>query len=136
MSRSLLTLAEAAELAGVNPASLRHAIRRGTLTATLYGKTYLVTRDEIARFIRERRFADKREGLPVYWLNAMPNHTVIDHDDVLWLVPIIPGGWDKRVPYRGHREALREYTPAASSRLIAATVGYPAVSAPTRRAGE
>lgn len=121
----LLTLTDAAALAGVNPASLRHAIRRGTLAATLYGKTYLITHDEIGRFILERRFADRREGLPMYLVESMPNHVVIDHDDGLWIVPIIPDGWSKRTPYRGHRQALQDFEVRASTRLIARTVGYP-----------
>lgn len=50
-----LTLIEAARLAGVNPASLRHAIRDERLSAVKRGRDWFVASEEIARYIRERR---------------------------------------------------------------------------------
>lgn len=126
MMRELLTLAQAAQLAGVNPASLRHAIARHTLTATLYGKTYLVAGDEVERFIRERRFADQREGIPgmsMYTTETIPNHWIIADESGWHLVPNIPGGWDTRRPYRGHVEGLVPVTPGVAAGM-ARIVGY------------
>lgn len=58
----LISLAEAAARAEVNPASLRHAIRRGALHATKPGHDWLVTTTEIERYIAERRPRPRRSG--------------------------------------------------------------------------
>ncbi len=50
-----VTVKQAAKLVGVNPASFRHAIRRGSLAAIEPGQDSLVTRDELDRYIRARR---------------------------------------------------------------------------------
>lgn len=52
---NLITLTEAARLAGVNPASLRHAIRQQRLSAIKPGRDWMVERAEIERYIRERK---------------------------------------------------------------------------------
>lgn len=51
----LLTLTQAAALAGVDPASLRQAIREERLASIKPGRDHLVTRAEIGRYIRQRR---------------------------------------------------------------------------------
>jgi excisionase family DNA binding protein len=126
MTNDLLTLAQAAQLAGVNPASLRRAIARGTLAATKYGKTYLVTADEIARFIRERRFADRRREIPgmrMYVTESLPNHWVINDATGWWLVPNVPGGWTRRTAYRGHVASLAPVSVGVAAGM-ARLVGY------------
>ncbi len=49
----LLTLAQAAERLGLGAATLRHQVHNGRLAATLYGKTWLVTEEEVERYRRE-----------------------------------------------------------------------------------
>jgi excisionase family DNA binding protein len=48
-----LTLAQAAELLGVSPATLTQQARKGTLSARKIGKTYVTTRDEVERYRRD-----------------------------------------------------------------------------------
>jgi len=50
---SLFTLAEAANSLGVSSSTLKHQAQKGVLHATLMGKTYIVTAEEIARYRRE-----------------------------------------------------------------------------------
>ena len=50
---NLLTLAQAGELLGLSATTLRVQVKRGRLEATLYGKTWLVTEDEVERYRRE-----------------------------------------------------------------------------------
>lgn len=45
------TLAEAAELIGRRPSTLRNQIQKGRLAARLVGKTYVVTRAELYRYV-------------------------------------------------------------------------------------
>ncbi len=54
MARSdkLLTLAEAAPIAQCSPATLRRYIHQGKLKATLKGKTWLVTPQNLDKFIQ------------------------------------------------------------------------------------
>ena len=44
-----------------------------------------------------------------------PLHWVVEDLDTgeLWSVPAFPNGWNKREPYRGHRESLRPVPGAA-----------------------
>ena len=51
---SPVPLASAAEYLGVDPASLRQAIARGTLQATRIGTAWVVELHEVARWERER----------------------------------------------------------------------------------
>lgn len=60
----LLTLTQAAALAGVNPSSLRHAIRQQRLSAIKPGHDWLVEHAEIERYIRERRTWRSRTATP------------------------------------------------------------------------
>jgi excisionase family DNA binding protein len=46
----MMTLAQAAEVVGLTPRRLRALISAGTLRATKYGKTYVVTERELRRF--------------------------------------------------------------------------------------
>ena len=46
----MLTLSEAAAQLGVSPATLRHQVQGGRLAARLFGKTYVVTDDELERY--------------------------------------------------------------------------------------
>jgi len=46
----MLTLTEAAAELGISAATLRHQIQGGRLTARLFGKTYVITADELARY--------------------------------------------------------------------------------------
>lgn len=49
----ILTLAEAAELLGRSPVTLRAQVAAGRLRARLIGKTWITTRDEVERYRRE-----------------------------------------------------------------------------------
>lgn len=51
----LLTLAQAAERAGLSPHTLRAQIKNGVLPATLAGKTYLVTADDLAVYVETHK---------------------------------------------------------------------------------
>jgi excisionase family DNA binding protein len=53
--RRMLTLAEAGELLGVAGSTLRRQIKRGSLEATLVGKTYLETQAEVERYRTDHR---------------------------------------------------------------------------------
>ena len=55
MSEELLTLAEAGALIGRSPVTLRHQIQNGRLAARLIGKTWVVTRVELNRYVTEVR---------------------------------------------------------------------------------
>lgn len=46
----LITLAKAAEVAGVSPTALRRAARLGDLKAELYGKIWLTTEQAVKRW--------------------------------------------------------------------------------------
>lgn len=52
----LLTLKQAADLAGedISPASLRNAIKRGTLAGERLGRDYVVTRQAVEAWLRTR----------------------------------------------------------------------------------
>lgn len=60
----LLTLREAAKQLGIVPTALRNAIHRGTLRATLYGKTWLVDERDLRAYADrpEREYRDPRRG--------------------------------------------------------------------------
>jgi hypothetical protein len=58
----------------------------------------------------------------MYWLHTLPRHVVVE-DDGLWLVPIIPGGWSQRRPYRGHTQALHPFETEPCARMLAMIVG-------------
>lgn len=49
----MMTLAQAAVRLGVSPTTLRNQVLLGRLQATLYGKTYLVTAEEVERYRAE-----------------------------------------------------------------------------------
>jgi hypothetical protein len=49
----LMSLAEAAAELGIEPVSLRSAIKRGRFQARLFGKTYVTTRTEVERYRRD-----------------------------------------------------------------------------------
>ena len=38
---------------------------------------------------------------------SLPDHVVVEQQDVWYLVPDIAGGWKQRTLYRGYRESLR-----------------------------
>jgi len=46
----MLTLAEAAAQLGISAATLRHQVQGGRLTARLFGKTYVVSSEELERY--------------------------------------------------------------------------------------
>jgi len=46
----MLTLTEAAAQLGISSATLRHQVQGGRLAARLFGKTYVITADELARY--------------------------------------------------------------------------------------
>jgi excisionase family DNA binding protein len=46
----MLTLTEAAADLGISAATLRHQVQGGRLAARLFGKTYVVTTDELERY--------------------------------------------------------------------------------------
>jgi len=51
----VLTLAQAAEQAGLSPNTLRAQIKNGVLPATLAGKTYLVTVDDLETYVETHK---------------------------------------------------------------------------------
>lgn len=50
-----MTLAEAADLLGVRPSTLRNQIANGRLRATKRGRDWTITKAEVARYGRESR---------------------------------------------------------------------------------
>jgi excisionase family DNA binding protein len=46
----MLTLTEAAVELGISAATLRHQVQGGRLAARLFGKTYVITSDELERY--------------------------------------------------------------------------------------
>ena len=46
----MLTLTEAAAELGISAATLRHQVQVGRLTARLFGKTYVITTEELERY--------------------------------------------------------------------------------------
>ena len=46
----MLTLAEAAAELGISPATLRHQVQLGRMSARLFGKTYVITSEELERY--------------------------------------------------------------------------------------
>jgi excisionase family DNA binding protein len=63
MAPKLLTLAQAAELLGRSPETLRKQVQRGSLKAQLVGKTYVVTPAEVERY-RLEHLGEHRGGFP------------------------------------------------------------------------
>lgn len=63
MATRLLTLAQAAELLGRSPDTLRRQVQRGALKAQLVGKTYVVTPSEVERY-RAEHLGVHRGGFP------------------------------------------------------------------------
>jgi excisionase family DNA binding protein len=51
----MLTLTEAAELIGLDSSGLRRAILAGKLPATKFGKTWIVSREDVERWNAEQR---------------------------------------------------------------------------------
>ena len=51
----VLTLVQAAERSGLSPNTLRAQIRNGVLPATLAGKTYLVTAEDVAAYVETHK---------------------------------------------------------------------------------
>lgn len=49
----IISLAEAGELLGISPETLRTQVRRGRLEARNIGKTWITTRQEVERYRRE-----------------------------------------------------------------------------------
>jgi excisionase family DNA binding protein len=50
-----MTLREAALVLGVDPSTLRHQIKNGKLRAVKFGRDWLVTGEECARYRRENQ---------------------------------------------------------------------------------
>jgi excisionase family DNA binding protein len=46
----MLTLTEAAAELGISAATLRHQVQLGRMTARLFGKTYVITDQELERY--------------------------------------------------------------------------------------
>lgn len=46
-----------------------------------------------------------------------------DTDGILWQVPMRPGGWDARKPYRSYRASLDPMPSVAQQRVLARSVG-------------
>ena len=46
----MLTLAEAATQLRISPATLRHQVQLGRMSARLFGKTYVITFEELERY--------------------------------------------------------------------------------------
>jgi len=62
----ILTLAEAAELLGLSPDTLRNQMKRGRLAGRLIGKTYVTTRDEVERYRLESLGQVGRPPSPIF----------------------------------------------------------------------
>jgi excisionase family DNA binding protein len=63
----MLTLTEAAAELGISSATLRHQVQAGRMKARLFGKTYVITADELARY---RATSLGRPGRPPAKLDA------------------------------------------------------------------
>jgi excisionase family DNA binding protein len=63
----MLTLTEAAAELGISAATLRHQVQGGRLAARKFGKTYVITADELARY---RATSLGRPGRPPARLGA------------------------------------------------------------------
>jgi excisionase family DNA binding protein len=59
MTIDYLTGPQAAALLGVQPATVRHAIRDGRLRATKRGRDWYIRREEVERYNRERQNSGK-----------------------------------------------------------------------------
>ena len=57
---AILTLKQAAERAGIDPSTLRHAIRDERLQAVKFGRDWAVTENEIIRYMVSRKSAPAR----------------------------------------------------------------------------
>ena len=57
----MLTLAKAAAELGISAATLRHQVQLGRMTARLFGKTYVITDEELERY---RAISLGRPGRP------------------------------------------------------------------------
>ncbi len=126
---TLLTLHEAAEIAGIGPGSLRSAIRRGYLRgAVKRGRDWYVDRASLDTYLTHRRPRPRRIW-PIWSHPVLPYHWVVEHDGFLWIVPNVAGGWERRTGYPGYREQLQPLDPAASGRLIAAFICLPGAGA-------
>jgi hypothetical protein len=53
---------------------------------------------------------------------SMPSHWIVRHEDILYLVPDIPGGWRQRRPYRGYKVSLKA-VPPNQTRIFLAHLG-------------
>ena len=71
----LLTLREAADILGVSPTALVTAIRRGSLTAKMVGRDWVVTEDEVARYDEARKVPARHPSRKVWRYWTMPNIT-------------------------------------------------------------
>lgn len=52
--QKMYSFAEAAEIADVDPATLRHAVKGGRLLATKQGRNWIVTEPELQRWLNDR----------------------------------------------------------------------------------
>lgn len=67
--------------------------------------------------------------ITLYWQGSLPQHTIVcdgaGGDEAWYLVPLIPGGWQRRTPYRGHVSGLHPMEPHAAWPVLCATLGIP-----------
>lgn len=61
----------------------------------------------------------------LYWQPSLPQHAIVCHEDAYYLVSLIPGGWQRRTPYRGHLAGLHPMEPHAAWPVLCATLGIP-----------
>ena len=58
----MLTVKEAATRLGIDPSSIRHAIRSGRLAATKAGHDWFLREDDVTTYQQTRRSAGRRFG--------------------------------------------------------------------------
>ena len=66
----MLTLTEAAAELGISAATLRHQVQLGRMQARLFGKTYVITADELERY---RSTSLGRPGPPSHRSSPRPS---------------------------------------------------------------
>jgi len=66
----MLTLTQAAAELGISAATLRHQVQLGRMQARLFGKTYVITADELERY---RSTSLGRPGRPSHRSSPRPS---------------------------------------------------------------
>ncbi len=119
--RELLSVPQAAAVAGVTRAAINQAISAGRLPARRVGRAWAVGQAELLAYLASRRTGSA--PVAMYTTESIPDHWIISDVAGWYLVPNIPDGWERRTPYRGQVEGLRPVTGAIAVSM-ASIIGY------------